>query len=85
MQDRLLNAYLAGTIEDEAFMAKSNELKAKTANAYESLDKMWDVDPARGEIAVTLFNWTPKAAEIWRSSNKTVRREIHNAVCMTGL
>ncbi|WP_145376706.1 recombinase family protein [Symmachiella dynata] len=82
MQDRLLNAYLAGTIDEEAYKAKSNELKAETASADESLDKLGDVDPARGELAVTLFDWTQKAAEIWRGSNNTVRRDILDAVCL---
>ena len=32
MQDRLLNAYLAGTVEEAVYKAKSNELKAEAAN-----------------------------------------------------
>jgi len=82
MQDRLLNAYLAGTVDEDVYKAKSNELKAETANVDATLGQLGDVDPARGELAVTLFDWTQKAAEIWRGSNNTVRRQILDSVCL---
>ena len=37
MQDRLLNAYLVGTVEEAVFKAKSNDLKAEMAKADEAL------------------------------------------------
>jgi len=82
MQDRLLNAYLAGTVEEVVYKAKSNELKAEAARADETLAQMGDVDPARAETALALFDWTQNAAEIWRGSNNRVRREILDAVCL---
>ena len=45
MQDRLLNAYLAGTVEEAAYKAKSNELKADAAKTEESMEQLGDVDP----------------------------------------
>ena len=47
-----------------------------------SLDKLGDMDPARGELAVSLFDWTQQAADIWRGSNNSIRREILDAVCL---
>ena len=82
MQDRLLNAYLTGTVEEVVYKAKSNELKAEATKTDEALAKLGDVDPARGKLAVTLFDWTQKAADIWRGSNNAVRREILDAVCL---
>ncbi len=82
MQDRLLNAYLAGTIEESIYKAKSNELKSEAAKTDEVLGKLGDVDPARGELAVTLFDWTQRAADVWRGSNNALRREILDAVCL---
>ncbi len=38
MQDRLLNAYLAGAVDDDAFKAKTAELKADTARVTEEID-----------------------------------------------
>ncbi|MEX0937323.1 MAG: recombinase family protein [Pirellulales bacterium] len=82
MQDRLLNAYLAGTVEEVIYKAKSNELKAEAARAEETMAQFGDIDPAGAETAVALFDWTQNAAEIWRGSNNRVRREILDAVCL---
>ncbi|MFN6310851.1 MAG: hypothetical protein ACK46M_05330 [Planctomyces sp.] len=38
MEDRLLNAYLAGTVDDDAFKAKTAELKADRARVTEEID-----------------------------------------------
>ncbi len=69
MQDRLLNAYLAGTVEEDVYKAKSNELKAEAPKADEAVAQLGDVDPARGETALRIFDWTQNAAERWRGSN----------------
>lgn len=82
MQDRLLNAYLAGTLDDELFRAKSAELKNEEARVRESLDRASESDPARGEAALAVFDWSQNAAEIWRGSNNEVRREILDSVCL---
>jgi len=81
MQDRLLNAYLAGTVEEVVFIAKSNELKAEAAKTDESLALLADSGPARGETALTLFDWSQRAADLWRGSNNALRREILDSVC----
>src|SRR4029450_5648125 len=63
MQDRLLNAYLAGTVEEVAFTAKSNELKAVAAKAGEALAQVGDGVPARAETALVIFGWAQTAAD----------------------
>ena len=40
------------------------------------------MDPASGEKAMALFDWTQQAAEMWRGSNNTIRREILDLVCL---
>ena len=82
MQDRLLNAFLAGTVEEVVYKAKSNELKSEAKKAEESLLALGDVDPARGEIALAIFDFSQNAAERWRGSNNAVRREILDLVCL---
>ena len=82
MQDRLLNAYLAGTVDEVAFSAKSNELKAETAKTGETLAQVGDAAPARGESALVLFDWSQRAADLWRGSNNAIRREILDSVCL---
>ena len=82
MQDRLLNAYLAGTVDDDAFKAKTAELKADTARVTEEIDAGGDVDPARGKAVLAVFDWSQKVAEIWRGSNTTARRQILDSICL---
>ena len=82
MQDRLLNAYLAGTVEEEVFKAKSDELKAEMAKTDEALAQLGDTAPARGDTALALFDWTQRAADAWRGSNTAVRRQILDCVCL---
>ena len=82
MQDRLLNAYLAGNVEEAVYQAKLNDLKAAAAAADESLGQLGDVDPGRADSVLELFEWTQKAAEIWRGSKMDVRREILHAVSL---
>ena len=64
------------------YKAKSNELKAEVTRADEALVQLGEVDPARGETALVLFDWTQRAADIWRGSNNAVRRQILDAICL---
>ncbi len=82
MQDRLLNAYLAGTVDEAVYKAKTSELKSEDATTGESLAALGDVDPARGKTAMALFDFAQNAAEMWRGSNNAVRREILDLVCL---
>ena len=82
MQDRLLNAYLAGTIDEAVFQAKSGELKTDMADADRSLDTAQGFDPEVGQQAVQLFDWTQRAGEVWLGSNIEQRRRILDSVCL---
>src|SRR5690606_30801257 len=74
--------YLAGTVDEDAYKAKSNELKAESANLDDALAALGDVDARRGKLAVTLFDWTQNVAQAWRGSNNAARREILESVCL---
>jgi hypothetical protein len=82
MQDRLLNAYLTGTVEDAIYKAKSAELNGEVAKADEALAQLGDADPNRGETAVAIFDWAQHAAETWRGSNNALKRDILDSVCL---
>ena len=56
MQDHLLNTYLAGTVAEVVYKAKSAELKSEAAKADETLAQLGDVDPTWAETALTLFD-----------------------------
>jgi hypothetical protein len=72
----------ADTVEELVYKGKSNELKGEAAKTDESLATLGDVDPARGEIALAIFDFTQKAADRWRGSNNAIRREILDLVCL---
>jgi site-specific DNA recombinase len=82
MQDRLLNAYLTGTVDEGVYKAKSGELKSEAMKTDEAAAQLGDFDPARGQLAVTLFDWTQNASKTWLGSNTAVRREILDLVCL---
>ncbi|MSR59741.1 MAG: recombinase family protein [Planctomycetaceae bacterium] len=82
MQDRLLNAYLASTVDEATFKAKSAELAHEAAKVMEVVDSLGDYDPARGDAALAIFKWSQNAAEIWRGSNNALKRDILDSVCL---
>ena len=81
MKDRLLNAYLTGMLDEDAFNAKAAELKGEVADVVESLAKLDQAVPPDGELALKVFDWTQRLPEIWRGSNITARREILETTC----
>ena len=82
MRDRLLNAYLAGTVDEEVFSSKSADLRSQTATVEESIHQLAELDSKPSDTALAIFDWSQKAAEIWRGSNNAVRREILDCVCL---
>ena len=65
-----------------AIVAKSNELKAEGAKTGEASAQVGDATPARGETALLIFDWSQRAADLWRGSNNAIRREILDLVCL---
>lgn len=82
MQDRLLNAFLASTIDETTYQAKSAELRHEAAKVEEATDRLGTFDAARGEAALAIYDWSQNAAEIWRGSNNADRRKILDSVCL---
>ena len=63
--ERLLNAYLAGTVDDDAFKAKTAQLKADTARVTEEeIDAESDMAPSWEKTMLAVFAWSQKAAKI---------------------
>ena len=82
MQDRLLNAYLGGSIDEATFKGKGEDLNGQVATIDESLATVENVGAACAETALQVFDWSQQAAELWRGSNSAVRREILDTVCL---
>ena len=85
MQDRLLNAYLAGTIPEDVFNMKSLEFKAELAEVKKTLadlDHAANKEPLNGDLALSVFEWSQNVADIWWRSNTGQRRQILEAICL---
>ena len=82
MQDRLLNAYLAGDVNADSFQKKSAGLKTDLARCRDSLERCGDIDAASWDNVFRAFDWSQQAADLWRGSNTSERREILEAVCL---
>lgn len=81
-QDRLLDVYLAGDIDEGAYQSKSAQFKQDIALAEESLAKHEATTLADSQAALRIFEWTQNAAQVWRGSNNGVKREILETVCL---
>ena len=81
-QDRLLNAYLAGSISEEAFCRKSEELRGEQAQVEESLERLGRAAPEDAQVALAAFDWGQNVAETWRGSNNPLKREILDSICL---
>jgi hypothetical protein len=82
MQDRLLNGYLAGTIEEAVFTGKSADLKAQIEEVERQLDEADQFDPAFGQAALAAFEFSQNLVPIWRGSNSPVRRAMLECVSL---
>ena len=82
MQDRLLNAYLANTIDEATYNAKSAELKSDALKAEEEIEKLNDVQPLDADLGLKLFDWSQNVAELWLGSNNRQKREILDLLCL---
>lgn len=81
MQDRLLNGYLAGTIDEAVFADKSSEFKRQLEDVERQLDED-GFDPADGQTGLAVFDFSQNVAEIWRGSNWATRRQILECVSL---
>ena len=80
MQDRLLNAYLGATVDEAVYNAKSQEFRREAEDVNRQMEEAGDLDPERGKLALTVFDFSQKLAEHWRGSKFDVRREILECV-----
>ena len=82
MQDRLLNAYLAGTVEEVVYQAKSAEFKRELERVQEALEQALQLDPEAQSCAVGVFEFSQRLPELWNGSNWNQKREILECVSL---
>ena len=81
MQERLLNSYLAGTIDEKALAAKQTQ----SATVAATLATEGDMDAEDVRTAIGVFQFAQNAAQIWRGSKMDQKREILESVSLNRL
>ena len=76
MNDRLLNAFLASSIDEPTFNAKLAALRDELATLEESLAKVATTDATDVRAALAVFEFSQKIPEIWRGSKMLEKRRI---------
>ncbi len=67
IQDRLLNAFLGGTIEESVYTAKSNDLRNQLEEVERNLEENGDnrISKENGRLALTVFDFSQNLGGIW--------------------
>ncbi|WP_231740655.1 hypothetical protein [Thalassoglobus neptunius] len=74
--DRLLNAFLAGSIDEPTFNAKLAALRDELAQVEQSLGEAPSLDPADVRAALAVFEFSQKIPKIRRGSKMLEKRRI---------
>ena len=82
MQDRLLNAYLAGSIEESTHVKKTAELKQEATRIQDELARLSSGTTAYPTLPLAVFDWTQRLPETWRGSNALAKREILETISL---
>ena len=85
MQERLLNAYLAGTIDEQALAAKQIQLRDEAATLAATMATGETLAPDDVRTALGVFEFAQNAAQIWRGSKMDQKREILESVSLNRL
>ena len=75
-QERLLEAFITGAIDESVFRGKTDELKRDVASVEQSLAQLNEPSEQNHHVALDLFNWTQNASESWSRSKMPLKREI---------
>ena len=78
----MLNGYLAGSIDEQAFQMKSLDLKAQLEEVERQLEEADKFDPACGKAALATFEFSQNLVELWRGSNLAQKRELLEVVSL---
>jgi site-specific DNA recombinase len=82
MQQRLLNGYLNGVIDEGVFAEKSADLKRQGEDIDRQLDEADGFDSATGQTAMAVFDFSQNLAALWQGSKSGVRRDILECVTL---
>lgn len=76
MNDRLLNAFLAGSIDEPTFNAKLAALRDEAAQIEERLGNVVTLEPPDVRAALAVFEFSQNVPDLWRGSKMLEKRRI---------
>lgn len=80
MQQRLLDAFLRGVVDEAAFGTKSDDLKTQIAEIERQLDGVGAVTEETGRLALSVYDFSQNLVKIWRNTNFASRRKLLECV-----
>ncbi len=80
--ERLLSLYLKGHVDAGTYQDKSTMLRGQILEVEEGISSCRDIDPACGDLAVKAFDFTQRAAEVWRSSKIAGKQRILRSISL---
>jgi len=78
---RLLDAYLAGSVEKDVLARKTDEIKLDLERVRQELGTEAKTHGDFTDAATSIFDLTQRAAETWLRSNTSIRRELLEVFC----
>jgi hypothetical protein len=82
MQERLLTAYLAVTIDQSTLASKQTQLRDVSATVVTTLAACGEVDAEDVRTALEVFQFAKNAAQICHGSKMDQKREVLRAVSL---
>ena len=82
MNDRLLNAFLAGSIDELTFNAKLAALRDEAAQIEERLGNVATLEPPDVRAALAVFEFSQNVPDLWRGSKMLEKRRILEALSL---
>ena len=85
MQDRLLDAFLRGAVDEAALGAKSADLKTQIEQVERELGGVGAVTEETGRLALSVYDFSQSLVDIWQGSNFARRRQILECVSLNAV
>ena len=79
---RLLSLYLQGHVDAVTFQDKSTTLHGQVQEVEKALAACSDIDPACGDMARKVFDFTQNAVEVWHGSKMDSKQRILRAISL---
>lgn len=80
-KNKLLDAFLAGHVEQETYQKKADELKIELERVRREMEQDNKAHEDFSDLALKVFNLSQNAAETWLGSCNSTRRELLEILC----